>query len=150
MLVSGLFTFLSLLVLSLGITGCARDESVSPPSDSAPYHYTDNRFDFLVDVPKQWEIIEDRPVKATATQEESPTSGITILIDGSQDETIYVYGQLGTISTFFQGYEEKWIETKAGEQGTLAFLDSEGRMHMHFVHENDHYGVFVNVRSRTY
>lgn len=143
---------LSLLFLCGIATGCTdqADRDSTTKTVTAPYHYSDGRFDFQVDVPESWTIEEDVLVEATEEQEASPTSGITISIDGNSEDRIYVYGQHGTIGTSYEGYDEEEIVTKAGEKGTLFRSEADGQVNVNFVHENRHYGVAVNVSVQTY
>jgi hypothetical protein len=90
--------------------------------------YTDKRFNFSVEYPKEWTTKIVGSWDATTEVEASPDSGIIVYVDGNVNESIYVYGQVSLINVLQEeGMREQKLVTRSGITGTLYSVVYKGK-----------------------
>lgn len=87
--------------------------------DEATNVYINNRFEFRVEYPAEWNVKEEAFFEASLEHNTSPDEGITIYINNEKDDTIYVFGQSGHINIESPGFLREDFITNSGLRGDL-------------------------------
>lgn len=112
--------------------------------------YVNNRFQFTLQYPSDWQVKIDKPDIKTSTTgaDSSPTEGITFYFN-TENESMKVFGQVGTISGYVSNghdrFEKSSFPTKSGLAGDLYTSKKDGRVKIYLLFDKtpSKYGFYV-------
>jgi hypothetical protein len=158
-MVNKLFVLLITLLIVLSSIGCHKSTStINKNTETQVYElcrYTDTRFSFSLDYPKDWDADIDNTWKNNSN---IPDSGIKVFINSNTDNFIWIYGCVGTVNGSPQdlGFREpkncqkEIIEAKSGAKCTLYVTsDIDGRIQGQIAFDQFH-GATINCDNKEY
>lgn len=110
--------------------------------------FSDKRFNFSVEFPKNWNSEIETTWDATPTQEASPDGGVDIYVEGVKDDKIEVYGQNGHIGILpLPNFKKTEFVTNSGLKGMLYSQTTENRKEIYLLFDEGFHAVHINVSS---
>lgn len=130
------------LVFILGIILSSKEKS---------YVFKTEETNFTVRVPNGWTVIDEYRRLNEEGAEPSPDEGIKLLLDGNEDNFIWIYSQYGKINLGEGNYEEEAFSTKKGIPGIL-YKDKDSQLNWYLILNQDiapdHYGAVVRFKDK--
>lgn len=83
------------------------------------YIFKTEETNFTVIVPSRWTVMEEPRLPAGTDYDASPDEGIRLLLDGNDDNYIWIYAQYGHILPLSDYYEKEGFITKQGVHAHL-------------------------------
>lgn len=106
---------------------------------------------FTVKFPSEWKVIEEPRQPGSSEFEPSPDEGIELLLNGNEDNFIWIYSQYGTLSHPEGNFNEEDFSTNKGIKGTL-YKDREIPGNWYLVLDQDiapdFYGAVVSFKDK--
>jgi hypothetical protein len=145
--------FLAAALAGLLLSGC-RDADMSTTADPGWTTFESGRFGFAVDYPADWPATvdgEDVP--------DSPDAGILLLIEGVQDNLLYIFGSVSTYNSPFDfdtHVSTEPFKTSAGLRGTVSLFKSEEEVRLIYtmdryqLKEARHLGAIARMQPERY
>lgn len=112
--------------------------------------YKNKTYNFTVEYPKQWKVLESGQYDGNEEHEASPDGGILIYAENDETEQIYVFGQSGKISAETPNCEKKDFVTDNGVKGILFITETDDRYMIHLVLDEGFHGAALNLSKDCY